>query len=43
VPLLNTIEPLLPDVNEKPLPMLNEPLSPDTVLPLLNTTAPLLP
>jgi hypothetical protein len=43
VPLLNTIEPLPPDACEKPLPMFNEPVSPDTVLPLLNTTAPLAP
>jgi hypothetical protein len=43
VPLLSTIEPLPPDACERPLAILNEPLSPDTVLPLLNITAPPLP
>jgi hypothetical protein len=43
VPLLNTTEPPLPDVNEKPEPSNREPLPPVTVLPLLNTTTPLAP
>ena len=42
VPLLNTIEPELPTLQDEPLPKLK---SPDIVfdVPLLNTTAPLVP
>jgi hypothetical protein len=43
VPLLSTISPLPPDDCEKPLPINTAPVSPDTALPLLNTTKPLLP
>jgi hypothetical protein len=43
VPLLNTIEPLPPDWTENPVPKTRAPTLPDIVLPLLSTTAPLLP
>jgi hypothetical protein len=40
LPLLRTIDPLTPELDAVPDTSNNDPLSPDTVLPLLRTNTP---